>query len=89
MEKLFKEPEGGLRAWVFLLIGCFFFVETIFFREGFFERLLYLIFGVAVLAFGVADLLPRNQIRLAGLLRIGGIALMVLTLAVRILQLVA
>lgn len=53
-----------------------------FFREGFFERLLYLIFGVA-------DLLPRNQTGLAGLLRIGGIALMVLTLAVRILQLVA
>lgn len=72
-----------------MLIGCYFFVETIFFREALFERLVYLIFGVAVLAFGIADLLPRNQTRLAGLLRIGGIALMVLTLFVRVIQLFA
>jgi len=89
VENLFKGPEGGRRAWVFVLIACYFFIETIFFREGLFDRLVYLIFGFAVLAFGVADLLPRNQTRLAGLLRIGGIALMVLTLAVRALQLVA
>ncbi len=87
-EKLFKEPEGGRRAWVFVLIGCYFFVETIFFREGLFDRLLYLVFGAAVLVFGVADLLPRNQTRLAGLMRIGGLALMVLTLFVRLIQLV-
>lgn len=72
-----------------MLIGCYFFVETIFFREGLLDRLVYLIFGVAVLAFGVADLLSRDQTRLAGLLRIGGVALMVLTLAVRVIQLVA
>ena len=87
-DAVFKEPEGGRRAWVFVLIGCYFFVETIFFREGLFDRLLYLIFGVAVLAFGVADLLPRGQTRLAGLLRIGGLALMVLTLLVRVVQLI-
>ncbi len=87
-DAVFKEPEGGRRAWVFVLIGCYFFVETIFFREGLFDRLLYLIFGVAVLAFGIADLLPRNQTRLAGLLRIGGLALMVLTLLVRVVQLI-
>lgn len=87
--KLFREPEGGRRAWIFVLIGCYFFVETVFFREGLFDRLLYLIFGLAVLAFGVADLLPRDQTRLAVLLRVGGLALMVLTLAVRIVQLVA
>ncbi|HEV8045136.1 MAG TPA: hypothetical protein VGP38_08150 [Rubrobacter sp.] len=87
-EPVFKEPEGSRRAWVFVLIGCYFFVETIFFREGLFDRLLYLIFGVAVLGFGVADLLPRDQTRLAGLLRIGGLALMVLTLLVRVVQLI-
>ena len=87
--KLFREPEGGRRAWIFVLIGCYFFVETVFFREGLFDRLLYLIFGLAVLAFGVADLLPRDQTRLAVLLRVGGLALMVLTLAVRVVQLVA
>ena len=88
-DAVFKEPEGGWRAWVFLLIGCYFFIETIFFREGLFERLVYLIFGVAILAFGAADLLPRDRTRLAGPLRIGGAGLMVLTLAVRIIQLVA
>ena len=71
-----------------MLIGCYFFIEAIFFRDGLFDRLLYLIFGVAVLAFGIADLLPRNQTRLAGLMRIGGLALMVLTLFVRVVQLV-
>lgn len=86
---VFKEPEGGRRAWIFLLIGCYFLVETIFFREGRLDRLVYLTFGVAVIAFGMADLLPRNQIRLAGLLRIGGVALMILTPTVRIVQLVA
>ncbi len=84
---LFKEPEGGLRAWVFVLIGCYFLVETLFFRELFFERLVYLIFGIAVLGFGAADLLPRGQARLAGLLRVEGLALMVIALLVRILQL--
>ncbi|MGH3148241.1 MAG: hypothetical protein ACRDTR_20860 [Rubrobacter sp.] len=85
---LFREPEGGRRAWVFVLISCYFFVETIFFREGFLDRLLYLIFGLAVLAFGAADLLPRDGTRQAGLLRVGGLALMVLTLSVRVIQLV-
>ena len=85
----FKEPEGGRRTWIFLLIGCYFLMETIFFREGVFERLLYLLFGVAVLGFGVADLLPRGQARIAGLLRVAGVAFMVLALFVRVLQLVA
>jgi len=87
--KLFRESEGGRRAWIFVLIGCYFFIETVFFREGLFDRLLYLIFGLAVLAFGVADFLPRDQTRLSVLLRVGGLALMVLTLAVRVVQLVA
>lgn len=85
--EIFKEPEGGRRAWVFVLIGCYFFVETIFFREELFDRLVYLAFGVGVLGLGVADLLPRGWVRLAGLLRIGGIALMVLALAIRLIQL--
>ena len=84
---VFKEPEGGRQAWIFLLIGCYFLIETIFFREGCFERLVYLVFGTAVLGFGAADLLPRGQTGLAGLLRVGGVALMVLALLVRILQL--
>lgn len=86
---VFREPEGGRRAWIFLLIGCYFLIETIFFREGFLDRLVYLTFGVAVIAFGMADLLPRNQVSLAGLLRISGVALMVLAPSVRIVQLVA
>jgi hypothetical protein len=44
---------------------------------------------VAALGFGAAELLPRDRTRLAGLLRIGGVGLMVLTLAVRVVQLVA
>lgn len=81
-ETVFNESEGGRRAWIFVLIGRYFFVETVFFREALFDRLVYLTFGVAVLGFGAADLLPRNRTRLAGLLRIGGVGLMVLTLAV-------
>ena len=65
------------------------FVESAFFRDGLFERLLYLCFGVAVLGFGVADLLPRGQTGIAGLLRVGGgVASMVLALLVRVIQLV-
>ena len=64
-------------------------VETLFFREGLFERLVYLVFGVAVLGFGVADILPRGQTRIAGLLRVAGVAFVVLALFVRVFQLVA
>jgi hypothetical protein len=86
-QRLFKEPEGGRRAWIFVLIGCYFLIETVFFRRELSDRLAYLIFGVAVLSFGAAESLPRNQTRLAGLLRIGGITLMVLILAIRATQL--
>ena len=88
-DAIFKEPEGGRRAWLLVLIGCYFLIETVFFREGFLNRLVYLTFGVAVLAFGVADLLPRDRTKLAGLLRIGGVVLIVLPLFVRAVQLVA
>jgi hypothetical protein len=88
-DAIFKEPEGGRRAWLLVLIGCYFLIETAFFREGFLDRLVYLTFGVAVLAFGVADLLPRDRTNLAGLLRIGGVALIVLPLFVRVVQLAA
>lgn len=87
-QRFFKEPEGGWRAWTLVLIGCYFFVETVFFRRYLADRLAYLIFGAAVLSFGVAELMPRERTRLAGLLRIGGITLMVLVLAVRALQLI-
>ena len=86
---VFKEPEGGPRAWVFLLIACYFLVETVFFREGLSDKFAYLIFGLGVLGFGLAELVPRDRTRLAGALRIGGGALMVLILAVRAAQLIA
>jgi hypothetical protein len=86
-QRLFKEPEGGRRAWIFVLIGCYFLIETVFFRRELSDRLAYLIFGVAVLSFGAAEFLPRDRTRLAGLLRIGGITLMVLILAIRATQL--
>ena len=86
-QKIVKEPESGWRAWVFVLIGCYFLIETVFFRQELSERLAYLIFGVAVLSFGAAEFLPRNRTRLAGLLRIGGVTLMVLVLAIRAIQL--
>jgi hypothetical protein len=88
-DKIFKEPEGGPRAWVFLLIACYFLVEAVFFREGLSDKLAYLTFGLAVLGFGLAELVPRDRTRLAGALRIGGVALMVLILAVRAAQLIA
>lgn len=85
--RIFKEPEGGWRAWAFVLIACYFFVETAFFREGISERLVYLAFGLAVLGFGLAELAPRGRTGLASALRVAGVALMVLTLAARVLQL--
>jgi len=88
-EKVFKEPEGGRRAWVFVLIACYFLVETVFFREGLFDKLAYLTFGIAVLGFGLAELVPRDRTGLAGTLRLGGVALMVMILVVRAVQLIA
>jgi len=88
-DKIFKEPEGGPRAWVFLLIACYFLVETVFFRENLSDKFAYLTFGLAVLGFGLAELLPRGRTRLAGALRIGGVALMILILAVRAAQLIS
>ena len=41
------------------------------------------------MGFGLAELMPRNRTGLAGALRIGGSALMFLTLAVRVLELTA
>jgi hypothetical protein len=66
--KIFKEPEGGRRAWVFILIACYSVVETLFFRESLPDRLAYL-------TFGLAELVPRTRTELAGALRIGGVAL--------------
>ena len=86
--KIFKEPEGGKRAWVFMLIACYFAIETVFFRESLSDRLAYLTFGLAVLGFGLAELLPRNRTTLAGALRICGVGLMVAILAVRAVQLI-
>jgi hypothetical protein len=87
-DNIFKEPEGGRRAWVFMLIAGYFVVETVFFREGLSDRLAYLTFGLAVLGFGLAELLPRNRTTLAGALRICGVGLMVVILAVRAVQLI-
>lgn len=88
-QRFFKEPEGGWRAWTFVLIGCYFLVEAAFFRRDLADRIAYLIFGCSVLSFGVAEFMPRDRTRLAGLLRIGGITLMVLVVATRVVQLVA
>jgi hypothetical protein len=88
-QRIFGEPEGGLRARIFVLIVCYFFVETVFFREGFLDRLTFLAFGLAVLGFGLADLLPRHRTRHAGLLRLGAVALMVVALSIRAIQLAA
>jgi hypothetical protein len=79
--KIFKEPEGSRRAWVFLLIACYFFVETVFFREDLSERL-------AVLGFGLAEFVPRDRTGLAGTLRMCSAGLMVVILAVRAVQLI-
>ena len=78
LETHFAESEGSRCAWLFVLIECYLFVETIFFREGLFDRLVYLTLGVAILDFGAADLLPRDPTRPAGPLRIGGVGLVVL-----------
>lgn len=86
---LYKEPGGGRRAWIFVLIAGYFFVETLFFRDEVPDRLAYLAFGIAVLMFGLAELVPRNRTGLAGALRIGGIVLMGSILVLRTLQLTA
>lgn len=83
---IFKETEGGRRVWVFVLIAAYFFAEAAFFREAA-DRLAYLIFGTAVLGFGLAELVPRDRTRPAGAFRIGGVALMFVIVAVRALQL--
>ena len=74
---VFKEPAGGMRPWLLVLIGCYFFVETIFFREGLSDRLVFAAFGAALLCMGVADLLPRSKTMLAGWLRLACVALIV------------
>ncbi len=87
-EKIFKEPEGGRRAWIFILIASYFLLETAFLREELSDKLAYLTFGVAVLGFGLAELVPRDRTRLAGTLRICGAVLMVAILVVRAVQLI-
>jgi hypothetical protein len=87
-EIVFKEPGGGRRAWLLVLIGCYFLVETLFFREGLSDRLVYLAFGIGVLGFGVADLLPQARTGLAGSLRVGGGTLLALALVIRALHVV-
>ncbi len=85
--RIFKEPEGGKRAWAFILIAAYFFVETVFFRDEVLDRLVYLAFGAAVLGFGLAELVPRSRTGLAGALRMGAMTLMVLILVARAVQL--
>ena len=86
--KVFEGPEDGRRAWVCILIACYFVVETVFFRESLSERLAYLTFGLAVLGFGLAEFVPRTRTTLAGALRVCGVGLMVVILAVRAVQLI-
>ena len=64
-----------MRPWLLVLIGCYFFVETILFREGISDRLVFAVFGVALLCMGAADLLPRDRTTLAGWLRVACVAL--------------
>jgi hypothetical protein len=87
-EQIFKEPGGERGAWLLLLIGCYFLVESVFFREGTSDRLVYLAFGIVVLGFGIADLLPRDRTRLPGSMRIGGGTLIVLAVGVQAAQVV-
>lgn len=71
MGTVFKEPEGERRAWVFVLKAGYFLLESIFFRESVFDRLVYLTFGAAVLEFGLSEFMSRDRAWLAGTLRIG------------------
>ncbi len=45
-------------SWLLVLVGCYFLVETAFFREGLSDRLVYLALGIVVVSFEAAGLLP-------------------------------
>lgn len=84
MGMVFKEPAGGTRPWLLVLIGCYFFVETIFFRDSLSDKLVFAVFGVALLCMGAADLLPKDKTKLAGWLRVACVGLIIIVFVAQV-----
>ena len=82
-EDLFRAPRRGVRYWVALFGGCLEIFFTFLLPIGnWVTRLVFVCVGAMLIFLGVAEVLPRNQTTLAGLLRIAYyLALLLMILA--------
>jgi len=67
---LFREPSGRANFWLVVVIGVFNLIR------GLTGEVNTLLLGVGLLAIGAAELIPRDQITAAGILR--GVGLLAL-----------
>lgn len=82
--RLFREPRGGRFNFLLVLIGLSDLAYG-FFGAGTLGRSLQFVIialGTWILLTGAAELLPRNQTLIAGLLRIGGYVALTLVVIV-------
>lgn len=71
---LFREPSGGGNFWLVVAVGVFNLVR------GFGGDPGTLLLGVGLVAIGAAELIPRDQITAAGILRGAGLLALVFAL---------
>lgn len=90
-EEIFREPHRSWRYWLILFGGCFVILFALSYPlDNWAVRSLFSIMGLMLIFSGAAELLPRNQTTLAGLLRIGHfVALFSMILLIGILSLVS
>lgn len=82
-DHLFREPNGSIYFWILIFLGIGELAYSFLFAtpNGWFERFNLTAVGLLVIVIGVAEVLPRSQRTLAGLLRIVSYALLFLILA--------
>jgi len=72
--RLFDEPKGGTVYLLILILGCAQILSTLLLPVGDREyRMLFLAIGSALVLMGAPELLPRNWMTAAGLLRAAAI----------------
>jgi len=72
--ELFREPRHGAHYWLILFVGCVELISILLFplRQQT-PRLVALFIGLMLVSLAAPELLPKNMIRFAGLLRVVGI----------------
>lgn len=90
-DHLYREPNGSFYFWILIFLGIgelaySFLIAT---PDNWFERFNLTAVGLLIIVVGAAEVLPRTQTTLAGLLRIVSYALLLLVLVVFVIAIIS